>query len=633
MRYRPEIDGLRALAVVPVILFHAGFELFSGGFVGVDVFFVISGYLITTILIEDIENGRFSLLNFYERRARRILPALYFLLLMVAVLSTLLMSPQQLKEFGQSLIATVTFLSNMYFLVRADYWAQSSEFLPLLHTWSLAVEEQYYLVFPIFLFLAWRYSKSKIFWMIFCFSILSLLLSEWGSRSYPLVNFYVLLTRAWELLAGSMAAFIVQRKGVKENNALAALGLSLILFSIFTYEKNTPFPSLYALPPVVGVVLLILYADSKTLVAKFLSIKVFVGIGLISYSAYLWHQPLFAFARIYKTSIDISFSLTICIIGATFLFSALSFRYVESPFRTKCKISTKALSYFAILPLIVFIIYGFYLHNTQGLRAIKMSFLSLNVTKYLDALDDEKIKRKELWAQLLGEAEKPFNNTDKLKFLFIGDSLSEDLFVVTKTSKKLDSLITPRRLAFDDECAKHIVTKGREVNHNGKLCADSISSYLKSDLFADADVIVIAAAWQENARYLTNLLSHSLLKNKKIIVYQPFAFNDIYSILYSLDSASDDLLTSDNFLFINKRSRTEFANKAIRDIALNYKIPTFNGFDAFCNAAEQKCSLFGEYKNPFIIDPSHLSISGISFFEKWFTNEIINLIKIIKKNE
>ena len=150
MKYRAEIDGLRALAVVPVILFHAGFELFSGGFVGVDVFFVISGYLITTILIEDIESQRFSLVNFYERRARRILPALFFVMLVCIPFAWMWMLPYQMKDFSQSLVAVSLFASNILFWRESGYFAAAAEEKPLLHTWSLAVEEQYYVLFPIF---------------------------------------------------------------------------------------------------------------------------------------------------------------------------------------------------------------------------------------------------------------------------------------------------------------------------------------------------------------------------------------------------------------------------------------------------------------------------------------------------
>ena len=286
MKYRAEIDGLRAVAVVPVILFHAGFEIFSGGFVGVDVFFVISGYLITTILIDDIENN-IQYVNFYERRARRLLPALFFVMIVCIPPAWIWMLPSQMKDFSESLFAVSLFSSNILFWHESGYFEATAELKPLLHTWSLAVEEQYYLLFPVFLFLAWRFGKNAVFWMIVVMTLLSLLLSEWGWRTKPSANFYLAPTRAWELFSGSIAAFVVQKKGVQKNGFLALLGLAAIIFSIFIYDETTPFPSLYTLLPVIGVVFLVLYGDKETLVSKILSKKAFIGIGLISYSAYL----------------------------------------------------------------------------------------------------------------------------------------------------------------------------------------------------------------------------------------------------------------------------------------------------------------------------------------------------------
>ena len=357
MKYRPEIDGLRALAVVPVILFHAGFELFSGGFVGVDVFFVISGYLITTILIEDIENQRFSLVNFYERRARRILPALFFVMLVCIPFAWMWMMPNQMKDFSQSLVAVSLFSSNVLFWRESGYFDAAAEEKPLLHTWSLAVEEQYYLLFPIFLILAWRFGKNRVFWMIVVMAAISLLLSEWGWRNKATANFYLAPTRAWELFAGSIAAFIVQKQGVQKNNYLALLGLAAIIFSIFAYDEATPFPSVYALAPVLGVVMLILYADKETLAAKLLSTKAFAGIGLISYSAYLWHQPLFAFTRLTRLE-NPSTTLMVLVSLISFGLALITWKYIELPFR-KSLLTRKLIFSLSFIALSLPIIIGF----------------------------------------------------------------------------------------------------------------------------------------------------------------------------------------------------------------------------------------------------------------------------------
>ena len=367
MKYRAEIDGLRALAVVPVILFHAGFELFRGGFVGVDVFFVISGYLITTILIDDIENKRFSILNFYERRARRILPALFFVMLVCIPFAWMWMYALQMKDFSQSLVAVSFFASNVL-LRESRYFGTGAEEKPLLHTWSLAIEEQYYALFPIFLILAWRFGKNRMFWMIVVIAVISLLLSEWGWRNEPTANFYLASTRAWELLAGSIAAFIVYKQGVQSNNTLATLGLAAIVFSIFFYDEATPFPSVYALVPVLGVVLLVMYADKETIAAKLLGTKGFVGIGLISYSTYLWHQPLFAFARILlekqPTTLVMS---TLAVFSIVLAF--LSWRFIEKPFRRFDIVSRSQVFVASLIVMSFFISVGLVGHYKDGYSA------------------------------------------------------------------------------------------------------------------------------------------------------------------------------------------------------------------------------------------------------------------------
>ena len=370
MQYRAEIDGLRSIAVIPVILFHAGFNLFGGGFVGVDVFFVISGYLITTLLIEDIENNRFSLVAFYERRARRILPALLLVLFVCIPFAWMWMLPGQMRDFSQSIVAVSLFASNVLFWLETDYFASAAEEKPLLHTWRLAVEEQYYLLFPLFLIVAWRLGKDRLFWTLLALAVVSLLFSEWSWRNQAAANFYLAPTRVWELFAGSISAFIVQRRGIRRGQIFALAGLLMILTSMVIYDKETPFPSSYALLPVLGVVLIILFAEKETLVAKLLSSRILVAAGLLSYSAYLWHQPLFAFAkiRLHEPSKIVLAILAI----SSFAIAALSWKYVEQPFRKRDGLlkSRVSLFSFSIVALLAFTVFGLIGHATGGFQAV-----------------------------------------------------------------------------------------------------------------------------------------------------------------------------------------------------------------------------------------------------------------------
>ena len=353
MTYRSEIDGLRALAVMPVLFFHAGIDSFSGGFVGVDIFFVISGYLITTILVREIENEKFSLLEFYERRARRILPALVFITVVTVIGSWLIMMPIDLRKFGNSLFGVASFSSNIVFWITEGYFSESSEFSPLLHTWSLAVEEQYYVVFPLFLLLVWPLGTTRTVALIVFIAFVSLVLSEWGWRNQETANFYLTPTRAWELLAGSIAAFIIRKQGARSSNLLSLIGLSAVVFSIFFYDESIPFPSLYALVPVLGVVFIILFADRVTLVGRVLSTKIIVGIGLVSYSAYLWHQPLFALTRLYTKTIELSNGVVIILLILTFVLAYLTWRFVEAPFRNRRFLTAKSICIFSSVALVM----------------------------------------------------------------------------------------------------------------------------------------------------------------------------------------------------------------------------------------------------------------------------------------
>lgn len=345
MKYRPEIDGLRTVAVIPVILFHAGFSTFSGGFVGVDVFFVISGYLITTIILSEMEQGTFSIANFYERRARRIVPALFLIMLISMLFAWFWLLPSDMKDFSQSLVAVSLFSSNILFWLETDYYAADSELTPLLHTWSLAIEEQYYLLFPLFLMLMWRFRKRWIFGSFLLIAGISLTTAQWGAQHKPTATFYLLPTRGWELAIGAGIAFcfLYRTEAMRRllshkllDEILAAIGLLMIGYAIFAYDKNTPFPSSYALVPTIGAMLIIVFSSSRTMVGKLLSTKPMVAVGLISYSAYLWHQPMFAFIR-YMSFPEPSVLIFLGLIIFTFLFSFLSWKFIEKPFRKKAK--------------------------------------------------------------------------------------------------------------------------------------------------------------------------------------------------------------------------------------------------------------------------------------------------------
>jgi len=365
LKYRPEVDGLRAVAVLPVILFHAGVPGFSGGYIGVDVFFVISGYLITSILISDLEADRFSLVSFYERRARRILPALVLVILACLPFAWLWMLPNELVSFGKSGAASLLFISNVFFWSESGYFNPVSDLMPLLHTWSLAVEEQYYLLFPIVLALLWRFSRRMIVPLLLITIVCSLALAEWGWRNAPSAAFYLTPTRVWEILTGAVCAFVA-RRDERKSQILSLTGLLMILSSVFWFGPEIPVPSIWTAVPVIGTGLILVFASSGTWAARILSLRVFVLIGLISYSAYLWHQPLLAFARIRSVTEPSPLILT-AIVGLTFLIAWLSWKYVEQPFRGKSQLLSRAgIFAFSSGAMVLVPLVGFLIVMTDG---------------------------------------------------------------------------------------------------------------------------------------------------------------------------------------------------------------------------------------------------------------------------
>ena len=355
LSYRPEIDGLRAIAVLSVIFYHAGFSALPYGFLGVDIFFVISGYLITSILLNDLSTQQFSLMHFYERRARRILPALTAVLIATVVLAWFWLLPHELKRYGDSLFSTSLFHSNLYFAKESGYFAPTSQVLPLLHTWSLAVEEQFYFVFPILLYLAYRFGKMLGFGLL----VLGLI----GSYAYFLLFafksdaiYFLPYTRAWELMLGVLCAIGLQHKPAPEpsikQDILPLLGLVLLGTAMTVKLKYSSYNlGMLTMQACVGTAMLIYCCRVNGLIKLILSAKWLVAIGLISYSAYLIHNPILAFSHV-KFNYQDGSGYGYLIIAISLLLAWLSYRYVEQPFRKKTMFSRQQIFILALVSII-----------------------------------------------------------------------------------------------------------------------------------------------------------------------------------------------------------------------------------------------------------------------------------------
>jgi len=334
IRYRPEIDGLRALAVLAVVFFHAT-RAVPGGYTGVDVFFVISGFLITSLIQKDLAAGSFRLVDFWERRIRRIFPALAVVVGLVLVAGMMCLLPADLEDLAKSATAQSLLYSNFYFWSSIDYFGGPAELKPLLHTWSLAVEEQFYLGFPLLLMACRRLRRSTTFIMLAVIALSSFILSVWGTRVHPDATFYLLPARAWELLAGALVALAPPPQPSRRwlDEFASGLGLIGIGAAYFLFDETTRFPGAAALLPC-GSAAVIIYCNGarQTYVGKALAQRPLVLVGLISYSLYLWHWPILVFCR-YLSDDKLNVWQGITAACASFLCALLSWKFVEVPFR------------------------------------------------------------------------------------------------------------------------------------------------------------------------------------------------------------------------------------------------------------------------------------------------------------
>ncbi|PZQ46690.1 MAG: hypothetical protein DI556_19530 [Rhodovulum sulfidophilum] len=519
MKYRSEIDGLRTVAVLPVILFHAGFEVFSGGFVGVDVFFVLSGYLITSIIAREMAEGRFSIRRFYERRARRILPALYFVMLVTLPISFQLMLPDEFAEFCRTFLSVIVFASNIFFWQTTNYFSRSAEENPLLHTWSLAVEEQYYMLFPLALLLLWRWRYRGAFWGVAALTLGSLALSEVAWRVAPVPNFFLLPTRAWELGIGALAALHLNRIGpdaprARHGDALAALGLAMVIASVFVYSPRTPFPSVYALLPTVGTVLVILHGRSDASVGRLLSLRPIVFIGLISYSAYLWHQPLFAFARLASfgpPSPVLMLALSVLSLGL----ATLSWRFVEQPFRDRTRMPAGAILRYGLVSSAALLLIG----AVAPMLARVDDRYPPELRQFTEVTYDERVDYVEDSYDKLVEAD--FTPDGGKKLLILGDSFSQDFYNMLRENGAFPGYqIATRRV--NSNCQLYLGPEDLRalVDPPVEPCLRNPGAKDFVGIAQRADVIVFALSWREwsGERIMETIDNFGFRPDQKVIV-------------------------------------------------------------------------------------------------------------------
>lgn len=631
MNYRAEIDGLRALAVLPVILFHAGFELFSGGFIGVDVFFVVSGYLITTIIISEISEGKFSIVNFYERRARRILPALFFAILISAVAAPFFLLPDQIKDLGQSFIAIGTFLSNYFFYIELDYFNEFSKKNPLLHTWSLAVEEQFYFIFPIILLLLHRLGKKAYFILFSLILFLSFISAVILSNTNSTLAFYSLHTRAWELMAGALVslALFYYRQFIdgyiyKRQSIVSLINLSSVaclLGSFLLFSKQVMHPSYLTIIPVASTALLILFLREGDLIFRIFSNRILVNIGLISYSLYLVHNIVFAYIDIeldYLSNKELMF-FKFMWIPIIFIISLFSYRYIEQPFRSKSLTSLRIFSLSAIC-LLGIVSAGFFTHVKNGFSQEILAYdLARGIEPFVDGpYEQERIAAIEakLQSQILN-APVCLNTEECRKIVVVGDSFAHDTYLSLASTLKNSNI---KLFTLDDSCIESFLSHNFRSSNRCKNQSGSIEDY--NSMIERASHVLITNKWLDSTiNKAISLAKHtSSWTNARVTIIDSILFANLQTLHRKIDVGQQSPIElSNNFYDYIRQDRlatsVKLKNLVMQENDLNF----ISRFEFFCNSAERTCKLLDEEGKPLIWDNGHLSVNAYEDYSEYLS--------------
>jgi peptidoglycan/LPS O-acetylase OafA/YrhL len=625
MKYKPEIDGLRGISVLAVIIYHLNSRFLINGFLGVDVFFVISGFLITSIISEKINSGSFSILNFYERRIKRLLPVYFLIVLIFTLFAIIIMLPYQLKDYFQSIASSVLFLSNYFFYYESDYFAPSSEFYPLVHTWSLSIEEQFYLFYPLFLILINKYFKRSISYILAILVILSLTYSIYLEATNPSLGFYSLGSRFWELGSGGLFATLslnstFARKKSRKWEILCGFSFLILLALFFdiSYLPSNLQLSFAKILVCLSSGILILNLEKSVLLSRLLRGRFLLKMGILSYSLYMFHQPILALLKTYYSNYygqeELPLWNILMAVVLIFITAWISYTYFENPIRYSTIKMNRTFG-IAFLFIISASTFGYIGHKSNGL--LKWYLKRNNEVIFINR-DEE--KRKALEELNKYDANKLEQVEGLTNILVIGDSFGKDLFV----SLKKNSGFNNNGISYinlDDTCMESFLQTDESFKCNNEIITtEEILDRIKAN-----DIVIISAYWSEST-YLSGFgMAKSLTNNeKKIFLTGSISFSDISTIaimkknysndddfrhaIYEKFTRKDKLLVSDKLkLLVNNDSSLYFIDKS----------------KFFCDDKAERCNLFDEDANPLIWDNAHLTTIGFIKFGEFLNEEIL----------
>jgi peptidoglycan/LPS O-acetylase OafA/YrhL len=659
LTYRPEIDGLRAIAVGAVILYHAqitilGYQPFKGGFIGVDIFFVISGYLITSIILKElVTTGSFSFKIFYERRVRRILPALLFVMLVSLPFAWMYLLPDNFVDYSKSILYSLGFSSNFYFWYSGQqYGAESGLLKPFLHTWSLSVEEQYYILFPIVLLITFKYFRNYLIHILILGFVISLGLAEWTSRNYPSASFYFIHTRMWELLAGSILAYFEITFGHRSKNKilnliLPTLGLLLIGHSILFFNDIMFHPSLFTLSPIIGVCLIIWFSNKDELITKILSTKLFVGIGLISYSLYLWHYPIFAFIKITGLVMG-NMTFKLLLIPILLICSVISYHFIEKPFRNK-KNSIKNILILIFISSLILISYNLYVIYKDGIKNRLPEFFQKNLReRVVNFYQKDNTQKIVLIGDSHGEALE-FNLNEKIKekdlslISFTTQMYLSDFNYVRRKTKKIDENFIESNIKIDNFLKENsnliVVLHHRWTTNFLETYFDNEEGYKEEDNLEYHSyfepINTKTSSLIERQQYIKKGLISQINKiinqgHKLVLVYPvPEVGVEPYRYLFKKYNFNKNLFKNSIPVFSGSYEVYKKRNKLIFEILDSIKIENIYRVyphSYFCDKQLENRCIANDENNIFYYDDDHLSLQGSKLVVDGIMKEIEKIV-------
>jgi peptidoglycan/LPS O-acetylase OafA/YrhL len=640
MQYQSEIDGLRALAVLSVLLFHLGFAGFGGGFVGVDVFFVISGFLITRLILAEVQGkGSISFSNFYERRARRLAPALFFTFAVTFAFAVALFSPSDMQRFSGSLVHAVLSLSNFYFWTESGYFDAVATVKPLLHTWSLSVEEQFYLIWPATLaFLLLKAPKHTVPIVLVFAGLSSLALnidfhdgnsrivqavapsiSDWFSDG-PATIFYLAPFRVFEFAIGASLAFLGGRKPTSRTVAelLTLLGLALILLSVMFYSEAIPFPTIFALPPCLGTALIIYFASSSKYCKLVLSHPWLVRLGLISYSLYLIHWPIIVFYTYYIKS-GLSTGERLAIVAVSIIAAEMMYRWVETPFRHNSKSENKlSPGGFGLACAMIALVICFVGASAWANQGWPWRYGGSDTVLAFGSIKELERERAKL---LRGHRARQFSEPEaKRQILVVGDSLGDDVLISLVENLSEDYEVLSER--YNQLCYDAFLDDGEPEDGT---CADILAQLESSVMLPVADEVYVAFSmgpsfWATEFTPLINYLKKKTKPGARIVLFgrRPL-FTDFHSIAVSMLSEEQSILQ------VEQRARQISGDLTALDsqmkaAAEELGIEFISSFDIICS--RDRCKFFTDDGSLVFWDKHHMTVQGAT----WFGSQVVELL-------